>query len=155
MFRRRYRLRVHEQPGKQHVALRGIASLGLFVNPGRTTEHREAVLLRWYRQQLQEVVDPMVDQWQRTLGVQASAWGIKKMKTKWGSCNPTSKRLWFNLELAKKPPQCVEYIVAHEVAHLLARNHTDRFTRLLDQHLPSWRQQREVLNLQHLAHAAW
>ena len=73
MFRRRYRLRVHEQPGKQHVALRGIASLGLFVNPGRTTEHREAVLLRWYRQQLQEVVDPMVDQWQRTLGVQASA----------------------------------------------------------------------------------
>ncbi len=62
---------------------------------------------------------------------------------------------WFNLELAKKPVQCVEYIVAHELAHLLERNHTDRFTRLLDQHLPSWRQHREVLNLQHLAHEDW
>lgn len=152
---RRYRLRVHEQPGKQYVALRGIASLDLFVNPGRTTEQREAVLLRWYRRQLQELVVPMVDQWQRTLGVQASAWGIKKMKTKWGSCNPTSRRLWFNLELAKKPVQCVEYIVAHELAHLLERNHTERFTRLLDQHLPSWRRHREVLNLQHLAHEEW
>ena len=91
VFGRRYRLRVHELPGKQYVALRGIASLDLFVNPGRTTEQREAVLLRWYRQQLQELVGPMVDQWQRTLGVQASAWGIKKMKTKWGSCNPPLK----------------------------------------------------------------
>lgn len=155
VFGRRYRLRVHEQPGKQYVALRGIASLDLFVNPARTIEQREAVLLRWYRQQLKELVVQMVEQWQNTLGVQANAWGIKKMKTKWGSCNPVSKRLWFNLELAKKPVQCVEYIVAHELAHLLERNHTDRFTRLLDQHLPSWRQHREALNMQHLAHEEW
>jgi hypothetical protein len=155
VFGRRYRLRVHEQPGKQYVALRGMASLDLFVNPDRTIEQREAVLLRWYRQQLKELVGPMVEQWQGTLGVQANAWDIKKMKTKWGSCNPASKRLWFNLELAKKPVQCVEYIVAHELAHLLERNHTDRFTRLLDQHLPSWRQHREVLNMQHLAHEEW
>lgn len=155
VFGRRYRLRVHEQPGKQYVALRGIASLDLFVNPTRTIEQREAVLLRWYRQKLKELVGPMVEQWQSTLGVQANSWDIKKMKTKWGSCNPASKRLWFNLELAKKPVQCVEYIVAHELAHLLERNHTDRFTRLLDQHLPSWRQHREVLNMQHLAHEEW
>lgn len=155
VFGRRYRLRVHEQTGKQYVALRGMASLDLFVNPDRTIEQRDAVLKRWYRQKLKELVGPMVEQWQRTLGVQANAWGIKKMKTKWGGCNPASKRLWFNLELAKKPVQCVEYIVAHELAHLLERNHTDRFTRLLDQHLPSWRQHREVLNMQHLAHEEW
>jgi predicted metal-dependent hydrolase len=152
---RRYRLRIHEQHGKQSVALRGIASLDLFVNPGRTTEQRSAVLQRWYRQQLRALVGPLVEQWQRTLGVQANAWGIKKMKTQWGSCNPASKRLWFNLELAKKPVQCVEYIVAHELAHLLERQHNERFTRLLDRHLPSWRQHRALLNLHPLAHAEW
>ena len=132
-----------------------MVSLDLFVNPGRTTEQRSAVLQRWYRQQLRALIGPLVEQWQRTLGVQASAWGIKKMKTQWGSCNPASKRLWFNLELAKKPVQCVEYIVAHELAHLLERKHNERFTRLLDQHLPSWRQQRTLLNQQPLAHEAW
>lgn len=155
VFGRRYRLQVHEQPGRQYAALRGIAKLDLFVNPGRTTEHREAVLLRWYRQQLKELVGPMVEQWQAKLGVRANAWGVKKMKTKWGSCNPASKRLWFNLELAKKPVQCVEYIVAHELAHLQERNHTERFTRLLDQHLPSWRLHREILNQQPLACEKW
>ena len=152
---RRYRLRVHEQPGKQYVALRGITSLDLFVNPGRSTAQREAVLLRWYRQQLNERIAPLVAQWEQTLGVQANAWGIKRMKTKWGSCNPVSKRLWFNLELAKKPVQCLEYIVAHELAHLLEGNHTERFRALLDQHLPTWQQWREVLNQMPLGHERW
>lgn len=152
---RRYRLRVHEQPGKQYVAIRGIASMDLFINPGRTTEQREAVLLRWYRQQLNALTPPLVTQWEKTLNVQATAWGIKRMKTKWGSCNPISKRLWFNLELAKKPLQCLEYIVAHEVAHLLERNHTNKFRALLDQHLPEWKQHKDQLSHQPLAHAAW
>lgn len=152
---RRYRLRVHEQPGKQYVALRGNASLDLFVNPGRTTEQRQAVLLRWYRQQLNELTPPLVDRWETTLGVRAKTWGIKRMKTKWGSCNPVSKRLWFNLELAKKPLQCLEYIVAHELVHLLERNHTERFRALLDQHLPAWQQAREVLNQMPLGHEQW
>lgn len=149
---RRYRLRVHEQPGKQYVALRGIAFLDLFVNPGLSTAQREAVLLRWYRQQLSERLASLVAQWEQTLGVQANAWGIKRMKTKWGSCNPVSKRLWFNLELAKKPVQCLEYVVVHELVHLLERNHTERFTALLDRRLPLWRQHRETLNVQPLSH---
>lgn len=152
---RRYRLRVHEQPGRQYVVIRGIASMDLFINPGRTTEQREAVLLRWYRQQLNEWIPPLVAQWEQTLGVQASAWGIKRMKTKWGSCNPISKRLWFNLELAKKPVQCLEYIVTHELAHLLERKHTHRFRALLDQHLPSWQQWRAVLSRMPLGHERW
>ena len=152
---RRYRLRVHEQPGKQYVALRGIACLDLFVNPGRTTLQREAVLLRWYRQQLNDLIPPLVAQWEQTLGVQASAWGIKRMKTKWGSCNPVKQRIWLNLELAKKPVQCLEYIVAHELAHLLENNHSERFKALLDQHFPTWQQWRKVLNQMPLGHERW
>lgn len=152
---RRYRLRVHEQAGRQYVAVRGMATLDLFVNSGRTVEQREAVLLRWYREQLGELIVPMVSQWQAKLGVQVNAWGIKKMKTKWGSCNPLARRVWFNLELAKKPVQCLEYIVAHELAHLQERHHSAHFTQLLDQHLSNWRQHRETLNRQHLAHAEW
>ena len=136
-------------------AARGVALLDLFINPERTTEQREAVLLRWYRQQLNVLIPPLVAQWEKTLGVQASAWGIKRMKTKWGSCNPVTKRLWFNLELAKKPVQCLEYIVAHELAHLLERNHTERFRALLDQHLPNWQQSRAVLNEMPLGHERW
>lgn len=152
---RRYRLRVHEQSGKQYVAIRGVASMDLFINPGRTTEQREAVLLRWYRQQLNELIPPLVAQWEETMGVQANAWGIKRMKTKWGSANPVSKRLWFNLELAKKPVQCLEYIVVHELAHLLERNHTERFKGLLDRHLPNWQRARAVLNQLPLGHERW
>jgi predicted metal-dependent hydrolase len=152
---RRYRLRVHEQPRKQGVAVRGLSTLELFVNAGRGTAQREAVLLRWYRQQLAELIAPVLAQWEQALGVQVSAWGIKRMKTKWGSCNPVSKRVWFNLELAKKPVQCLEYIVAHELAHLLERNHTDQFRALLDRHMPEWKQHRNQLSEQPLAHEAW
>ena len=152
---RRFRLRVHEQPGKQYVAIRGVASLDLFVNPGRNTTQRQAVLLRWYRQQLRELALPLIGQWETKLGVQTAAWGIKRMKTKWGSCNPASKRLWINLELAKKPVPCIEYIVVHELLHLLERNHTERFRALLDQHLSNWQHTRDVLNKLPLGCEEW
>lgn len=152
---RRFRLRVHEQPGKQHVDIRGVTSLDLFVNPGRNTAQRLAVLLRWYRQQLHELVSPLMAQWEPALGVETATWGIKRMKTKWGSCNPASKRLWLNLELAKKPVQCIEYIVVHELLHLIERNHTERFRALLDQHLPNWQHTRDLLNKLPLGCEEW
>lgn len=152
---RRFRLRVHEQPGKQHVVIRGVASMDLFVNLDRNTDQRLAVLLRWYRKQLYTIATPMIAQWETTLGVQAADWGIKRMKTKWGSCNPVSKRLWLNLELAKKPVQCIEYIVVHELLHLLERNHTERFRALLDKYLPNWQHSRDLLNQLPLACEEW
>lgn len=151
----RYRLRVHEQAGPAKVAVRGIASLDLFVRPGASAEQREAVLLHWYREQLKAMIPSLLEKWQPILGVQASHWGIKKMKTKWGSCNPAAKRLWFNLELAKKPVMCLEYIVVHELVHLLERNHTERFTTLMDGLLPNWRVCRETLNSGMLGHEVW
>lgn len=151
----RYRLRVHEYEASARVAVRGIASLDLFVRPGASAEQREAVLLHWYREQLRALIAPLLEKWQPILGVQARAWGIKKMKTKWGSCNPTAKRLWFNLELAKKPAMCLEYLVVHELVHLLERNHTERFTALMDGFLPNWSVSRATLNRGVLGHEVW
>jgi predicted metal-dependent hydrolase len=152
---KRYRLRVHTVDAPARVAVRGIASLDLFVRPGATVQQREAVLAKWYRLQLKERIAPLLDKWQRLLRVQASAWGVKKMKTKWGSCNPTAKRIWLNLELVKKPEACLEYIVVHELVHLLERHHNDHFTRLMDKHLPNWRSSRETLNAGMLGHEVW
>lgn len=152
---KRYRLRVHAHDAPPRVAVRGIANLDLYIRPSADAGQREAVLLRWYREQLKVLIPPLLDKWQSTLGVEVDDWGIKKMKTKWGSCNPASRRVWFNLELAKKPAPCLEYIVMHELAHLLERHHNDRFTALLDTHLPQWRQYREMLSALPLGHEDW
>lgn len=152
---KRYRLRLHEHDAPARVAIRGIANLDLFVRPGSTCKQREAVLLRWYREQLKAHIAPLLAHWQPILGVQVSDWGVKKMKTKWGSCNPLFRRVWFNLELAKKPVQCLEYIVVHELVHLLERHHNERFAALLEANMPHWRQYRSMLAETPLAHEDW
>lgn len=152
---KRYRLRVHEHNGPGRVALRGIASLDLHVRPGTSTEQREEVLLLWYREQLKALIPQLLAKWQPVLGVGVAGWGVKKMKTKWGSCNTSARRIWFNLELAKKPAQCLEYIMVHELAHLLERHHNERFTALMDANMPQWRQYREMLSSSPLAHEEW
>lgn len=151
---RQYRLRVHEQNGPAKVAVR-FATLDLFVRPGTSTEQREAILLRWHREQLHLLLPSLLEKWQPVLGVQVASWGIKKMKTKWGSCNAAARRVWFNLELAKKPVQCLEYIVVHELVHLLERHHNERFMALMNTYLPQWQQYRELLNRSPLAHEEW
>lgn len=151
----RYRLRVHEHDAPARVAIRGIASIDLFVRAGTTAEQREAVLLRWKREQLKALIKPLLEKWQPVLGVHLVAWGVKRMKTKWGSCNPVSRRVWFNLELAKAPTQCLEYIVVHELVHLLERQHNERFAALVEAHVPHWRQCRELLNKTPLRYEEW
>ena len=152
---RRYRLRVHEVDAPARVAVRGVASLDLFVRPDSLPAQRESVLLHWYREQLKLLIPFLLEKWQPIIGVQAKQWGIKRMKTKWGSCNPTAQRVWLNLELAKKPVLCLEYIVVHELVHLLERNHTERFTVLMDGFMPNWRACRETLNSGVLGHEVW
>ena len=125
------------------------------MRPGTSAEQREAVLARWYREQLKTLIPPLLEKWQKALGVQVAAWGVKKMKTKWGGCTPATQRIWVNLELAKTPEQCLEYIVAHELTHLLERHHNERFTALLDKHLADWRQARKLLNSSLLGHQDW
>ena len=152
---RRYRLRVHEEDGPARVAVRGLRVLDLFVRPGATATQREAVLLRWYREQLKALIPPLLEKWQPVLGVQAADWGIKKMKTKWGTCNIDARRIWLNLELAKKPVQCLEYIVVHELVHLLERHHGERFTSLMDRYLPDWPSRRAELQRSVLGAEDW
>lgn len=151
---RRLRLRVHERDAPPVVALRGIAGLDLYVRPGSGAARREAVLLNWYREQLRERIPPLLSRWQDRLNVKVAGWGIKKMKTKWGSCTP-ARRIWVNLELAKKPERCLEYIVVHELAHMRHRHHDDEFTALLDRHLPDWRRTRRELNVAPLGADKW
>lgn len=152
---RRYRLRVHEQAGPSRLELSGNTRMDLYVRPGLDASAREAIILRWYRDQLRELLPPLLAKWEEELGVKASRWGIKRMKTRWGSCNPATGSVWFNLELAKKPSQCLEYLVVHELLHLIDRTHGDRFKVLLDQHLPQWRLVRSELNRAPLGHVDW
>jgi predicted metal-dependent hydrolase len=151
----RYRLRVIEHPGAGKVVLRNKATLELHVRPETTAEQREQVLQKWYRQQLKGLIPPLLEKWGPLLGVEPADWGIKKMKTRWGACNIKARRIWLNLELAKKPVQCLEYIVVHELMHLLERHHNDRFMTLMDQHLSNWRVYRDELNQAPLGHENW
>ena len=151
---RRYRLRVIEREGPPTVAERS-RFIELQVRPGKGQTQREAVLERWYRQQLKQLIPPLIEKWQKILGVALAAWGVKKMKTRWGTCNAEAGRIWLNLELAKKPVQCLEYIVVHELAHLITRHHDERFVATLDKHLPQWRAHRATLNAAPLSHSRW
>ena len=152
---RRYRLRVIDHEGAGRVVVRNRRTLELHVRRQSGQVERERVLQRWYREQLRELIPPLLAKWEVILGVQPAASGIKRMKTKWGACNVDAKRIWLNLELAKKPAQCLEYIVVHEMTHLLERHHNDRFISLMDQHLPHWRLYRQELNAAPLAHDTW
>jgi len=152
---RRYRLRVIEHRGPGRMVLRSRTTLELWVRPGSDANARDQVLQRWYRDRLRELVPPLLAKWEPLLGVHAADWRIRKMKTKWGACSVDARRIWLNLELAKKPGRCLEYLVVHELVHLVERSHNDRFLLLMDRHLPLWRHHRDALNAAPLAHANW
>src|ERR1035437_5315875 len=152
---RRYRLRVIERDAAAGVTLRNKSTLELRGRPGTNVGQRNRILHQWYRQQLKALIPPLVEKWQAVLGVAVAEWGVKKMKTRWGTCNIEARRIWLNLELAKKPVQCLEYIVAHELVHLIERNHNDRFVSILEKHLPHWRLNRQELNSAPLANETW
>ena len=110
---------------------------------------------RWYRQHLRTQIPLLLEKWEPKLGVAVNEVRIKKMKTLWGSCNIEAKRIWLNLELAKKPKPCQVYVLVHEMVHLLERHHNDRFRELMDKFLPQWRTYRDELNRAPLAYEDW
>ena len=97
----------------------------------------------------------MVAKWESRVGVRVADWRIRRMKTRWGSCNAGARRIWLNSELAKKPLPCLEYVVVHEMAHLAEPSHNERFREILDRVMPSWRLRAEELNRTHLADEVW
>jgi len=148
---KRYSLAIREVAGRESVALKGLDTMELALRAGSEVGHRRDLLDRWYRKQLKLEIAPLIAKWEPALGVKAASWGVRKMKTRWGSCNVKARRLWFNLELAKKPPECLEYVVVHELVHLLERRHDARFKALMTLHLPQWKQIKKRLNAAPLA----
>lgn len=151
----RYRLDVIEQGGPSSVKLRNNSTLELRVRTGIGREKREAIIHRWYRRRLRERIPELIAKWEPLIGVRVADWGIKKMKTRWGTCNITARRIWLNLELAKKPPSCLEYIIMHEMVHFLEWHHNDQFREYMDKFMPQWRLLRDYLNQAPLAHEDW
>ena len=151
----RYRLRVVNYNGPAKLIVRNGSIIELHVRRELNAAQRERVLQRWYRQQLKELIPPLLQKWQGALNVEVREWGVKKMKTKWGACTVEARRIWINLELIKKPVQCLEYIVVHELVHLLERHHNETFTALMTKLLPQWKARRAELNAAPLAHETW
>ncbi len=154
-FGKRCRLEVIEREGKPEIKLLKSGKLKMFVKPASTVDAKEKLLNEWYRYELKRAVPELLDKWQPIIDKEVAYWGIKKMKTKWGSCNIEQSRIWLNLELAKKPPECLEYILVHELVHLHERNHNERFKKLLEGFLPDWRTRVSALNAAPLTHENW
>ena len=142
----KYILKVLETSGKQYVELDNEKNLNLYIRPNSTIEKREQLINQWYREQLKRLIPDYIDKWQPIIGVKVEEWGVKLMKTRWGSCNTQAKRVWINLELAKKRPRCLEYIIVHEMVHLLERGHNSRFYGYMDKFLPQWKSIKAELN---------
>lgn len=151
---KRYLLDVIYENSKHRIVLNH-SNLELHVRANTSVENRQLVLNEWYRDRLQDEVYKLIPKWEKTIGVNLASWCIKKMRTQWGSCNIEKKTVILNLELAKKPIECIEYIVVHEMVHLLERHHNDNFKHLMDQYLPHWKEQRDKLNNSILEHEEW
>lgn len=152
---RRYLLRITEHDAPAKVEIKTKTYLDLFVKPETSKEQRQVVINGWYRKQLKNHIPKLISKWEKIMDVQVVDWGIKQMKTKWGSCNEKTASLWFNLELAKKPLHCLEFIVVHEMTHLLERKHNEHFLAYMDKFMPKWKQYKDELNSLPVSHGEW
>jgi predicted metal-dependent hydrolase len=151
---KRYLLDVIEWDAPPKVVLNH-ETIQLYVRNNASVEKKMEVMDAWHRQQLKTIIPDYIAKWEKRLKVEVNEFGIKKMKTKWGTCSREAKRIWLNLELAKKPLECLEYIVVHEMAHLIERHHNDRFISLMNHFLPKWRFVKEELNRLPVGHIDW
>ncbi len=142
----RYLLKViyHNAPPK--VEIQGNEYILLYVRTGASVEKRAEVLREWYRAELKQLLTTLIAKWEQTIGVEVKAWEVKQMKTLWGSCNHRTRHILFNLELIKKPTHCIEYVVVHELLHIINRLHDERFTQLLNRYYPNWQYVKNELN---------
>jgi predicted metal-dependent hydrolase len=152
---KRYLLRIIEQDAPPKVIFKTKTYIDLYVRPNSTAEQKQTVLNEWYRAELKKLIPPLIEKWQNRIGVKVYDWQVKQMKTKWGTCNIEKRRIWLNLELAKKPVSCLEYIVVHEMIHLLERHHNDRFLALMERFMPQWKFYKEELNRFPVSHGEW
>ncbi|MBI5037747.1 MAG: M48 family metallopeptidase [Candidatus Kerfeldbacteria bacterium] len=155
LFGRRYRLEVRYEEAPPRVEAKANGKLFLYVRPNASQGKRHEVITEWYRTELHQLLEDLIPRWQDKIGVRPSVWAIKRMRTRWGTCNKDKKRILLNLELVKKPVSCIEYVVVHELIHLIEKKHNNRFVQLLTRHLPKWKSQKQELNRFILSHEEW
>jgi len=151
---KRYLLKVSEGNEAPSVELKHSWML-LRVRPGADEKKKQAIMEEWYRQQLKKAAPPLIAKWEPLMGVKVGRFFVQRMKTRWGSCNHGARTIRLDTELAKKPQECLEYIVVHEMAHLLEPTHNARFVALMDQFMPSWQFYRDQLNRFPVSHEDW
>ena len=150
----RYLLNVAEHEAPPKIVLKR-DTMEMYVRPNTEVEKRQGLLDGWYRQKLKDIIPEIIAHYEETMKVTVNEFGIKKMRTRWGTCSIVPKRIWLNLELAKKPREYVEYVVVHEMVHLLEHRHDERFFALMDQFLPKWRSYKDGLNRIPLKREKW
>jgi predicted metal-dependent hydrolase len=121
-------------------------SLAVALRPATPARKKQAIMEEWYRAKVTEAVPPLIAKWEMAMAAKVERFFVRRMKTRWGSCTPRTRRIRLNTELAKKSPELLEYVVVHEMVHLIERHHNDRFVGLMDRHLPNWRDLRKALN---------
>lgn len=151
---RRCLLVVTERDEPTSVVLRQ-NKLHLGLRPGADTQKRRDIVEAWYREQVRQALPDLFAKWQPILGVQATGFYVQRMRTRWGSCNPTARTIRLNTDLAKKPRECLEYIVVHELVHLLEPTHNARFVALMNRFMPRWQDHRKALNRLPVRHEEW
>ncbi len=154
-FGKRYMLKVIEEDKPAKVEIKGKTKIELHVRPNSTREQRQTIMNEWCREELKKVALTIIPKWEKKMKLSIDTWAVRQMKTKWGTCNPEKKRILLNLELAKKPIQCVEYIIVHELVHLFERNHNEQFKAYMDKFLPNWNSLRSDLNRLPVSHVDW
>lgn len=154
LWGKRYLLKVTEADRVPKVTL-AHSQICLRVRSGATREKKHEMVAQWYRGQLRAAVAPLIAKWVPLIGVTVDRIFVQQMKTKWGSCNRSGRCIRLNTELAKKPRECLEYLVVHELAHLIEPTHNVRFIALMDEFMPNWRLRREQLNQLPVSHAEW
>ncbi|MDQ8201484.1 SprT family zinc-dependent metalloprotease [Pelagicoccus sp. SDUM812003] len=154
LWGKRYLLSLAEKKAKPKVELKH-RKIALTIRPGASERKRQQVIEDWYRKQLADALPSIIVRWEKVIGATVSDWQVRKMKTKWGSCIPQNRKIIVNLELAKKPKECLEYIVAHEIVHLIEPTHNDRFKSMMNLYVPQWKEHRKVLNRIPVSHREW
>lgn len=152
---KRYKLEVVYKDDTPAVSLKGKSKIILQVKPKSSSAKRQEILMGWYRKELHVMVDELITKWQKKMGVEVKTWGIKQMKTRWGTCNHKKAHVLINLELAKKPIACIEYVVVHELIHLIEKKHSNKFVALMTKYIPKWKSLKEELNSFILSYDEW
>lgn len=154
LWGRRYLLSIVEKDVKPFVRL-DHRRITLTVRPGSSPAKREEVMQEWHRSLLHEAVPPLIRKWEAKLGVEVAGYFLQRMKTKWGGCNPRQRNIRLNTELVKKPKDLLEYVVVHEMVHLIESKHSERFVAKMTEYYPTWRDARAELNELPLAAEVW